>query len=465
MAHVSSHSLHPALLPQGTEVGSWRVLARAGCGVFGAVYRAVPSHDAHAPPVALKLALHPEDPRFAREVELLSRCLHPSIPRLLDQGSWRSPADTLHPFLVMQWVDGVPLYDQARLAPPDSPQLRRWLLELAQALAVLHAQGAVHRDLKGDNIFVRRADGRAMLMDFGTGIYPGASRITPPMGFPGTPIYRSPESWLFEFRFYGKSSSRYRPSTVDDLYALGVTFCRLLTGQYPEPASPSRDEHGTLHLDSVLLPPALLNNPHVDPVLRSLTLRLLSVKPEQRGTAAQLAEELEPTLQPFRARRSTGATALASTRVRSRSVWHWSALAAVATASVLAAWWVLPSLPRQPHAIAKRQRSQADSAEAGSSGLGDSTPSSEQEKKPKATAETALSEPEPVPGQLKPDSKGHCPLKGLVSLHGGCWFTEVSVNPDKCEQLEGEMFKGTCYLPYILPGRKRAPTSGDPEDP
>jgi eukaryotic-like serine/threonine-protein kinase len=44
----------------------------------------------------------------------------------------------------MQWVDGVSLYDQARLRPPQPPEVRRWLLQLAEALAALHAQGAVH---------------------------------------------------------------------------------------------------------------------------------------------------------------------------------------------------------------------------------------------------------------------------------------------------------------------------------
>ncbi len=101
----------------------------------------------------------------------------------------------------MQWVDGVPLYDQARLPPPSPARVLRWLFQLADALAVLEAQGVVHRDVKGGNVLVRRSDGRAMLMDFGTGIYPGAATLTPPLLFPGTPAYRSPESWLFEMQF------------------------------------------------------------------------------------------------------------------------------------------------------------------------------------------------------------------------------------------------------------------------
>ncbi len=461
MARPSSHSLHPVLLTPGTEVGSWRVAAWAGCGVFGAVYRAVASDNKHAPAVALKLALHAGDPRFARERELLSRCDHPSIPRLLDHGSWLSSEGTHHPFLVMQWVDGVPLYDQARLAPPEPPQVRRWLLQLAQALATLHAQGAVYRDLKGDNVLVRRSDGRAMLMDFGTGLYPGVPPVTPPMGFPGTPIYRSPESWLFEFRFYRDSTALYRPTAADDLYALGVTLCRLLTGQYPEPAAPSRDEHGTLHLDSVLLPPALLKHAHVDPVLRAITLRLLSVHPEQRGTAAQLAQELEPTLRPSRAHRSGDSTDPCSARVRSHSSWRLGALAATGLACTLGAWWVFPNKPSKERSVARVEPAKPASAEAGTSGLGTAATASIPEQAPAAIPKAALSEdtlPEPEEQQARPDAKGRCPHTRQVAINGGCW-AKFAAGREDCEENGGHMFKGTCYVPALPAGRRHTPTS------
>ena len=90
-----------AHLPPGTGVGPWRVVAWAGRGVYGAVYRAVHVGQEHSEPVALKLALLPGDPRFAREVELLSRMRHPSVPRLLDSGEWRHPSGSTHPCITM----------------------------------------------------------------------------------------------------------------------------------------------------------------------------------------------------------------------------------------------------------------------------------------------------------------------------------------------------------------------------
>jgi len=162
----SSPSFHPALLPPGTQIGPWRVVDWAGQGVHGAVYRAVRIGQEHTPPVALKLALLPDDPRFARERELLSRTLHPHIPRLVDHGHWQSPSGSLHPFLAMEWVDGVPLYDWARLFRPAEAQQLRLMAQLALALQYLHAQGTAHRDVKGGNVLVRRSDSRLFLMDF-----------------------------------------------------------------------------------------------------------------------------------------------------------------------------------------------------------------------------------------------------------------------------------------------------------
>lgn len=93
-----SHAV-PRDAPPWSQVGPWRVMERAGRGVHGAVYRAVRIGQEHAPPVALKLALFPRDPRFAHEVELLSRQLHPHIPRLIDHGEWEHPDGTLHPYM------------------------------------------------------------------------------------------------------------------------------------------------------------------------------------------------------------------------------------------------------------------------------------------------------------------------------------------------------------------------------
>jgi serine/threonine protein kinase len=504
-------ALHPGMLAPGAVVGNWRVEDWAGRGVHGAVYRAVPLHDEHALSVALKLALHPADPRFAREVELLSRCEHPSIPRLVDHGSWQSASGTHHPFLAMQWVDGVPLYHQARMHPPSHAQVRRWMAQLAHALAALHEQGAVHRDVKGGNILVRREDGRAFLTDFGTCIYPGAATLTPPLWFPGTPAYRSPESWLFEKQFSRDTSARYLPSAADDLYSLAVTLCRLLTGEYPELARPTQDKAGLWHLEAVLPAAALLSGPQVDPVLREVALRLLSVLPEQRGTAAQVVELLErgmghfvpvslplnlagqapplpapapeePSGAPAPERPGNSAppavreppTAATSGGRRSAhlqqarvSAWRgrpWFALAAAVALGVWV-WSDTPGEPAEDPALACAGASTEEEPDAGTRGLGELAAATSMEPTPAPVLQEKLADeplPEPQPGQTRPNAKGQCPRKGQIALNRGCW-AETSLDREGCAELNGQTFKGLCYVPIIPPGRR--PTSGSTDKP
>src|SRR4051812_30165702 len=87
-------------LPYGTRVGAWRLRGGRGLGAYGAVYRAVREGYEEGREAALKMAIHPRDPRFKREAELLKRTRHPSVPRLLDSGDWRHPNGFNYPFVV-----------------------------------------------------------------------------------------------------------------------------------------------------------------------------------------------------------------------------------------------------------------------------------------------------------------------------------------------------------------------------
>jgi len=93
-------AVNPTALPPGTRVGSWQVTGFRCRDVYGSVYRAVHHGNSRGRPAALKLAIYPADPRFEREVELLSRIRHPSVPRLLDAGRWSDGLGRAHPFLV-----------------------------------------------------------------------------------------------------------------------------------------------------------------------------------------------------------------------------------------------------------------------------------------------------------------------------------------------------------------------------
>jgi serine/threonine protein kinase len=474
MERAPTPTLHPEMLPPGTQVGPWRVVDRAGRGVHGAVYRAVRVGQEYAPPVALKLALFPRDPRFVREVVLLSRQLHPHIPRLIDHGEWEHPGGTLHPYIAMEWVDGVPLYDWARLYRPTSQQMLRQLAQLALALQYLHAQDAVHRDVKGDNTLVRRSDSRLFLTDLGSGIYPGADTLTPSPVPPGTPAYRAPEAWLFSLQNRQAAAARYTAGPADDVYALGVTACRLVTGNYPEMGEAQRDEHGTWRMESLRLPPAL-RSARVEPPLRALILRMLSMSPEERGTAAQLAQEMERVAASLSnssapwsastkeqiAGQSAGASTSSRAHLRSWRPW----LAAGASGLAVAIWarWTTPAESQEGASVAQEETAEADRPGAGPVGLGDAAVSAATGDSPETLGPKVMAEetpPEPQPGQARPDAKGRCPRKRQVAFNGGCWKV-LSEDQEGCEDLRGLMYKGSCYVPIIPPGRSSTSSPTD----
>ncbi|MFL5349182.1 MAG: serine/threonine-protein kinase, partial [Hyalangium sp.] len=481
-------ALHPALLLPGMEVGSWRVVAWAGQGGNGTVYRAVRIGQEQAGPVALKLALQPGDPRLEREVMVLSRLEHPSVPRLLDSGEWQSYGGTRHPFLVMQWIDGVPLYEWALQHAPSAAQVLRLLAQLARALQALHAQEAIHRDVKGGNILVTRTDSRAVLTDFGSSTYEGAAPITPPAVVPGTPVYLSPEAALIELRALHDRNVRYTAGSADDLYSLGVTACRLVTGEYPDFGKPSQDEHRNWRVESVVPPPALLDDARVSPPLRTLILRMLSVRPEERGTATELAELLEQAaerlapvsappspaeepLQPSTPSQENAPTAKLSYRSPDTTEVHvqaheepigargtdrrfrprahmraWWLGLTTAAAGLALATWALRGMTRQSvesPSFARREAAEKERADAGTSGLGDAASIASEEEVPIASGPEAMSQdtlPEPVPGQVRSDSKGRCPDKQLVALNGACWL-KAAWELEACTGGRGQMFK------------------------
>jgi eukaryotic-like serine/threonine-protein kinase len=217
-------------------VGPWLVLQRVDSGSYGVVFRAQRAGHPASPPVALKMAKQLRDPRFEREVELLQRVHHPSVPRYEDSGLWTSPQGHLFPYVVMEFVDGFILYDWFRKQHRSTRQVLRVLAQGARGLAAVHAQGAVHRDVKGDNIRVT-PEGRAVLLDFGSAWLPGARPLTDTTAPPGTTPYRSPEMLRFMWEFRRDPEARWQARPSDDLYSFGMTAYRLVTGTYPPPVT------------------------------------------------------------------------------------------------------------------------------------------------------------------------------------------------------------------------------------
>jgi serine/threonine protein kinase len=437
------------------------VKAWQGQGGYGAVYRAERGGWGRSEPGALKVSLWRWGWRMEREVELLSRLSHPSIPRLLDRGGPQAPSGPEYPFFVMEWVPGTPLYAWAEQHAPSGQQLCRVLAQLARALEAVHAAGAVHRDVKGDNILVSLADRRAVLIDFGSCHFAGAQRITwqslPPM----TLEYLSPQAVVFYLHSQGQPDGYYPPSPADDLYALGVTAYRLVMGQYPARGEARQDEQGSWQVTSPDLRPQLESNPRVEPALREVIVRLLSEAPEARGTAAQVAEVLEAAAggeeRPERSKPPN----------RTRASKRWLALAAVGACAALV-WHSQPVRP-PPGPMTGNTLRASDSRlpEADTTAVGDTAPTVPRESTSPATETEPVAQeplPEPRPGQLRPDKRGQCPGHKQVPINGGCWF-DVSSSVDAQDCMEGGyvLFKGKCFGPALTPSKKPQPTSAPAE--
>ena len=503
--------LDPTALPSGTQVGAWWVQGIRGQGSYGTVYRAMRQGHEHAGPVALKLAVYPADPRFEREEELLLRIRHPSVPRVLGSGLWHSPLGGAHPFVVMEWVEGEPLYLWAARRNPSSCQVLALLAQAARALQATHEVCALHRDVKGDNKMVRPSDGRLFLTDFGAGYFAGAPRLTPFQTLAGTPAYRSPGLWEYEQQRGGPNATEpllARP--WDDVFALGVTAYRLVTDTYPPFTHPSMKHAACWSPGGRGAPPPRQLNPQVDAQLNALILRMLSPRPEERGTARELAEAMERGVahappsadeplfewetQPptrwtedeladaeqlgHRPRRRDRTMALRvaqadltaraqaeqrQAKARAQPAERASQVKARSWLPWLAAAMTLGLWPEETVSVHTVERpTLAQSAPGGTRkkkdavSLGDTalSPSEEAAKSPTQQGIAVEVPKEPLPKQLKPNSKGRCPQE-QVPINGGCWG-KVVVDAEHCH---GNLYvyKDGCYVPIYE--RVRRPTS------
>lgn len=284
----SAVSVAPGALRAGEKVGPWRVVRPLGGGGGGAVYL-VRRWGRH---YALKLAVYPGDKRLEREGRLLRRVRHPGVVKLLGRGWWKGRKRGF-PYLVMQYVEGLPLYEWARGTNPTARQLVGLLAQAARALEAVHQQRSVHRDVKGANTLVSPGGQRLVLMDLGAGDYEGATPLTSHVLPPGTEVYLSPEAMAFAQAHATEAQAHYKAQPTDDLYSLGVMAHRVLTDEYPFSVHMPRDLFW-LMVTTQPAPNAREKNPRVPAELAATVQRLLAKRPEERhASAREVAEALE----------------------------------------------------------------------------------------------------------------------------------------------------------------------------
>ncbi|MCC6244464.1 MAG: serine/threonine protein kinase [Gemmatimonadaceae bacterium] len=347
MKHGSLLHLAPSVkdlfLPDrylGQQIGKYRVTRLLGGGAFAWVYEAV-DRDLEIP-VALKI-LRPEfagDPdqemRFRREASTAARLRHANIVTVRDVGKIDGASFVAMDLLPLSLARRLELL--GRLPEPDVVRIG---LDVAGALAIAHAGGVVHRDIKPDNILIG-SNAEAVVADFG--LARALTSNDPALSgqqVMGTPHYFSPEQ-ARGLELDGRS----------DLYALGVTLFRAVTGRLPFEGD---DWYAVAkqHVESPA-PTAQSIIPDVSDPLNAVIAKLLAKDPNDRyPSAIHLADALAalptaPTARAAASRNDASETMHAAPPVAAPVVAPRRARGVVAGALSLAALaaigWQLPSV-------------------------------------------------------------------------------------------------------------------------
>ena len=263
-------SQNTGTLPDKTLLlNRFQLVSLIGQGGMGAVYKANDTKFADrsvAVKEMSKAGLPPArvaeaEASFEREANLLSKLIHPNLPRIYEYFT-----EDDRSYLVMDFIEGETLEDyleQHNGGPLPVELVLSWAEQLCDVLSYLHNQQPpiIFRDLKPANVMIGESK-HVFLIDFGIAriFKPGQSHDTVALGSPG---YAAPEQ-------YGKAQSTPR----SDIYSLGALLHHLLTGNDPSERP-------------FFFRPANDINPNVSPRLSSLLQQMLEMDASKRPASAE----------------------------------------------------------------------------------------------------------------------------------------------------------------------------------
>ena len=323
-------------LEAGTRLGPYEIVAPLGAGGMGEVYLARDTRLDRE--VAVKVL--PEllcasadfKQRFEREARTVSSLNHPNICALYDVGSHEG-----REYLVMELLRGETLAERLKRGPLPADQVRRYGMELADALDRAHRQGIVHRDLKPGNVMLTPSG--AKLMDFGlakpgfpqnaasglTAVPTQTTPLTAEGTIVGTFQYMSPE------QVEGKEAD-----PRSDIFALGAVLYEMATGKR---AFEGKTQISVMAAILEKDPPSMSAlQPMTPPALERLVYTCLRKNPEERLQSARDVKLHLEWVDEAGSRAGVPAPLAARRRVQHRLAWLAAAAFAIVAAGLGAAY-------------------------------------------------------------------------------------------------------------------------------
>jgi Tol biopolymer transport system component/predicted Ser/Thr protein kinase len=215
-------------LPVGLQVGPYRIEGPIGAGGMGVVYKALDTKLNR--PVAIKVlsdafANVTSRRRFQLEARMASSLNHPHIVAIYDVGEFAG-----RQYLVTEFIDGVTLHEWARAETRHWHEVLELLIGVADALAIAHAAGILHRDVKPSNILVAKS-GYAKLADFGLAKFQDPSDRGAPKAFDGL---TRPGMIIGSVAYMSPEQASARPLDArSDIFSFGAVLYELLAGKPP----------------------------------------------------------------------------------------------------------------------------------------------------------------------------------------------------------------------------------------